>query len=118
MPQSIATADAVRFLGHDLPHGATNVRAAGEDGLDRLVLLRFDAPAVEAGTFAKAMVGHAAPGSDPGLGYLGDGLDWWPSSPAPGFAGGESDTGGRTTKLVTVPGPNGQRTVFVAAFTR
>lgn len=117
VPTQLPAAEAARFIGHALPSDATDVRAAGEAGVDRLVLVRFDASATSSAAFAQALVGGAVPGSDPGLGYLGEGLDWWPAAPPAGSAGGEGrGEANRTIKLLVAPAAGDRRTVYVAAF--
>lgn len=117
MSDAPTAAQAAEFIGHDLPEGVRNVRTGGEAGMDRLVLVRFEIAAPAADAFARQVTG-ASPraGADPGLGYLGEGLDWWPKTPPAGFAGAEGRSGNRTVKLLTAPGPGGLTSVWVAAF--
>lgn len=120
VPTTIPIAAASEFIGRSLPTDAARTMAAGDSGLDRLVLMRFDASPIDATTFVTGLLGaDATPGRDPGLGYLGAGLDWWPATPPAGSAGGETRTAtNRTIKLLVVPGPADRRTVYVAAFSQ
>lgn len=117
--QESVAADDLALLGAPLPEGARDVRVDQQAGIDRLVLVRFDAPAAQAERFAQTVLGTAPePGRDPGLGYLGAGRDWWPETPPQGARGGErtDPAGERAVKLLMVPTESGAR-VWVAAFT-
>lgn len=107
-----------RFLGAPLPPGATAVRVASEAGIDRLVLLRFDAPAAAAADYAQQLLG-AAPvlGADPRLSYLGGTHDWWLAQLPAGASGGEATRpSNQVIKLVMAPAAGGTARVWVAAF--
>ena len=115
------TADrAVGFIGVPLPAEAQAVRAAGEAGMDQLVLLSFEAGDADARAYARQLLGRdPAPGQDPGLAYLGDDLPWWPRTPPPRAEGGEvRRDDNRVVKLLLAPTPGGPTRVFVAAFSQ
>ena len=60
-----------------------------------------------------------APGRDPGLFHLGDGVSWWPRQLPPGAEGGEARRDdNRTIKLLLAPASDQPTRVFVAAFTQ
>jgi hypothetical protein len=118
VPSPLAIADAAAFFGAPLPPGASGIQAAGEAGIDRLVLLRFEASDEAAQAYAKSLVGSTTPGADPGLYDFGKGLDWWPTRAPPVFSGGERDVPGtRSTKVLLVPVGAGRSTLYVVAFT-
>lgn len=111
---------AEQFVGVPIPERATQVRAAGEKGRDELVLLSFEAEDQIARDYAARLLGAVpAPGRDPGLFYLGDGISWWPRRLPPNAEGGEvRRDNNRTIKLLLAPASNQPTRVFVAAFTQ
>ncbi|KMO36379.1 hypothetical protein VQ02_15580 [Methylobacterium variabile] len=113
------TAEIEAFLGTALPPGRSDLRAADEQGIDRLMRLRLDAPEAEAEAFAARLVpGGLARGVDPGLVVLGSGLDWWPAALPEGAAGDEALVAGhRAHKVVVAPSGPGRQRVWVAVFT-
>lgn len=118
--EATTTARAIEFVGQPLPQGAGNVRATSDAGLDRLVLLAFEAADDQARDYARRVLG-AAPrmGQDPGLLYLGEEVPWWPKSLPPGAQGGEvRRADNRVVKLLLAPAAGQPTRVFVAAFSQ
>lgn len=108
------------FVGAPLPAGMADLHVHDESGIDRLMLLRFDAPADEARVFARKLVANGfEPGIDPSLSTFGKDLDWWGSVPAgrEGESGEATVPGTRSTRVVVVPLPNATSRVWVASFT-
>ncbi len=117
---TLMTAEAVAaFLETSLPPGRRDMRVYTEAGIDRLVLLRLDAPEAEADAFADRLVPEGLEaGADPGLGSLGKTFDGWIAAPPEGSVGGERPLDGRrAVKVVVAPAEPGWRRVWVASFT-
>lgn len=119
-PPTTMTPEAVEaFLETPLPPGRRDLRTYTEAGIDRLVLLRLDAPETEADAFA----GHLVPdgleaGADPGLGLLSTSFEGWIAAPPEGSFGGEKPYDGRrSVKVVVAPAEPGWRRVWVASVT-
>ncbi len=120
LPPTTMTPEAVEaFLEAPLPPGRRDLRVHTEAGIDRLVLLRLDAPEAEVDAFAARLVpGGLEPGADPGLGALATAFDGWIAAPPEGSAGGETLVGGRrAVKVVAAPAEPDWRRVWVASFT-
>ena len=114
------SAEAVEaFLEAPLPPGRHDLRVFTEAGIDRLVLLRLDAPRAEADAFAARLVPDGlAAGADPGLGTLGTAFEGWIAAPPEGSSGGQTLVSGRrAVKVVIAPAEPGWRRVWVASFT-
>jgi hypothetical protein len=119
VPETVSIAEATRFLGTPLPAAAKDVRVAGEQGMDRLVLLRFDIDAAGADAFARSVAGGPLiAGRDPNLGYLGATTAWWVRDVPAGSAGAQATTGNQTVKLLSTPAEGGLRHIYVAAFSQ
>ncbi|CAO4152011.1 hypothetical protein [Methylorubrum aminovorans] len=114
------TPEAVEaFLETPLPPGRRDMRTYTEAGIDRLVLLRLDAPEAEADAFAARLLpGGLEAGADPGLGLLSTTFEGWIAVPPEGSLGGERPYDGRrAVKVVVAPAEPGWRRVWVASFT-
>lgn len=119
-PPTTMTPEAVEaFLETPLPPGRRDMRTYTEAGIDRLVLLRLDAPEAEADAFAARLVpGGLEAGADPGLGLLSTTFEGWIAVPPEGSLGGERPYDGRrSVKVVVAPAGPGWRRVWVASFT-
>ncbi|KQQ14610.1 hypothetical protein ASF53_08220 [Methylobacterium sp. Leaf123] len=118
-PTTMTPAAVEAFLETPLPPGRRDLRTYTEAGIDRLVLLRLDAPEAEAAAFAAHLVPEGLEaGADPGLGLLSTSFDGWIAAPPEGSAGGERMIGGRrAVKVVVAPAELGWRRVWVASFT-
>ena len=119
-PPTTMTPEAVEaFLETPLPASRRDLRTYTEAGIDRLVLLRLDAPEAEADAFAARLVPDGLEaGSDPGLGSLGTSFEGWIAAPPEGSAGGDTMIEGRrSVKIVVAPAEPGWRRVWVASFT-
>jgi hypothetical protein len=118
--RSPTVAEVEAFVGASLPPGIRDLHAAEEAGIDRLMRLRFDAPAGEVDVFAARLVpGGLTPGLDPGLTHMGDTLDWWIDALPPGAAGGSAtNAANRSFRLVSAPAAAGFSRVWLVAFTQ
>lgn len=107
------------FLETPLPPGRRDLRVHTEAGIDRLVLLRLDAPEAEADAFAARLLPKGLEaGVDPGLGSLASAFDGWIAVPPQESAGGQTTIDGRrAVKVVVAPAGSGWRRVWVASFT-
>ncbi len=118
---AIEIAEAETFIETRLPPGARAIRSAGEQGIDTLVLMRFDAPENEALVFAERLLG-APPrtGVDPQIGSMGSGVDWWIETPPAGALGGSAtqNATNRTFRILIAPGAGDDDTarVWLVAF--
>lgn len=107
------------FLGERLPAHARDIRTHGEQGIDGLVLLRFEAPSREAATFAEKLLGAPLKtGLNPQLGTFGTGLDWWIATPPAGSLGGSVThaSENRTFRVLVAPREGDTATLWLAAF--
>lgn len=112
-------ASVENFLGARLPDHARDIRTAGEQGIDSLVLLRLDAPAGEAAQFAERLLGTPPKaGVDPQLATFGSELDWWQPRPPAGSSGGTvtRSAQNRTYRVLVAPAGDGMARMWVAAF--
>lgn len=118
-PTTMPPAAVEAFLGTSLPPHLRDLRVYTEAGIDRLVLLRLDAPSREADAFAARLVpGGLEAGADPDLGSLGPSFDGWIATPPEGSAGGATVVDGRrAVKVVVAPAEPGWRRLWVASFT-
>ncbi|AMB43835.1 hypothetical protein [Methylobacterium sp. AMS5] len=119
-PPTTMTPEAVEaFLATPLPPGRRDLRTYTEAGIDRLVLLRLDAPEAEADAFAARLIPDGLEaGVDPGLGLLSTSFEGWIATPPEGSFGGEAPYDGRrSVKVVVAPAEPGWRRIWVASFT-
>lgn len=119
-PSAVPVAEAERFLRLALPPAARDARAAGERGLDTLILLGFDAPAASAEAWADALMDRAQAEPPPPAAALldpGRSLGWWPREVPPGarlLAAQRGDN--RVLRLLLAPLPEGWVRVRLVAF--
>jgi hypothetical protein len=87
-----------------LPPNSSSVFLTEDAWLDRLQLIRFDAPLAEARAFAHRALGRpAVRGYDPAITHLDTRSPWWIRDFPPGAEGGKLETPHRTVSIVIVP---------------
>lgn len=117
-PLTPAQAARVRVLDTDLPlpPTASNVWLHEVEFLDAIQMVRFDAPIVEARTFARRALGHEpVTAAGPSLRGLSN-RDWWLDGMPTVGDGGSSENVSRSVRIVLVPrGANARVWLAVAA---
>ncbi|GII81499.1 hypothetical protein Sru01_64810 [Sphaerisporangium rufum] len=117
-PAPEVTVDEItRFARLDMPPHPSDVQTGGESGIDRLVLLRFSAPATEVRDFLTGS-GFPAPkkGAQGVQSDLGTRLGWGLDELS-GTEGASDDTGDLVRQVTIDRSTPDRPTVYVAAFT-
>lgn len=111
-----------RFLGTPFPDGVANLRTHVDDGIDRIVHARFEAPEDAVQRFLDALQLRVRPGVNPFPDPASAGLSWWTPPLSPDHMGAErTDHAANRSYAVlvdrgTIRPDRPYATVFVRAF--
>lgn len=108
------------FIGAELPSAATDIHYKSEEGIDRIVYLRFQLPAEHVEQFlASINFNETLQASDqPFPATAGSDLEWWLKSRPKSFAGGSATSGNQVQEVLVDRSDPAVQTIYLRVYER
>lgn len=108
------------FIGAELPSAATGIHYKSDEGIDRIVYLRFQLPGEDVEQFLASINFNETlqASSQPFPATAGSDLEWWLKNRPKSFAGGSTISGNQVQEVLVDRSDPAVQTIYLRVYER